>query len=278
MADIELGANLLGARYGTPWPGHEACPDALNDTVRVLLAHRSVRAYLSDALPPGTLETLVAAAQSASTSSNLQAWSVVAVEDPARKARLAAVAGGQRHMLECPLLLVWLVDLSRLERVGAASARVLEGLDYLETFIVGVVDAAMAAQNAVVALEAMGLGGVYIGALRNDPAAVAVELGLPPRVMAAFGLCVGHPDPARPGEVKPRLPQAAVLHRERYDAAGEQDAVTAYDATLTGFSNRHGMPEQSWTGRVMGRVGTVASLKGRERIRAVLNGLGFPLR
>ena len=274
MADIEASAGLLHARYGVP----QADPDMLNGTVRLLLAHRSVRAYLPDRLPPGTLETLVAAAQSAATSSNLQAWSVVAVEDPGRKARLAEIAGGQKHMLRCPLLLVWLVDLSRLDRVGAASGRALEGLDYLETFLVGVVDAAMAAQNAVVALEAMGLGGVYIGALRNDPAAVALELGLPPRVMAAFGLCVGYPDPARPGEVKPRLPQAAVLHREQYDAAREADAVAAYDATLTGFSDRHGMPEQSWTGRVIGRVGTRAALRGRDRMRAVLGALGFPLR
>ena len=44
-----------------------------------LLAHRSVRAYLPDALPEGTLAHLVAAAQSAPTSSNLQAWSVIAI-------------------------------------------------------------------------------------------------------------------------------------------------------------------------------------------------------
>ena len=94
MADVEPGApgaDLLGARYGSE-SGPAMAADALNGTVRLLLAHRSVRAYLPDRLPPGTLETLVAAAQSAATSSNLQAWSVVAVEDPARKARLAAVA------------------------------------------------------------------------------------------------------------------------------------------------------------------------------------------
>jgi len=65
----------------------------LNPVIEQLLAHRSVRAYLPDPLPEGTLQTLVAAAQSASNSSNLQAWSVVAVQDTARKARLAALAG-----------------------------------------------------------------------------------------------------------------------------------------------------------------------------------------
>ena len=52
-----------------------------NEVIASLLAHRSVRAFLRDPLPPGTLERLVAAASSASTSSNLQTWSVVAVAD-----------------------------------------------------------------------------------------------------------------------------------------------------------------------------------------------------
>ena len=273
MTDTDLA--LLRARYGEQAPASLA---PLNETLRLLLGHRSVRAYLPTPLPPGTLETLVAAAQSAATSSNLQAWSVVAVADPARKARLAAVADDQRHILQCPMLLVWLVDLSRLDRVGAAQGQALEGLDYLETFLVGAVDAALAAQNAVVALQAMGLGCVYIGALRNDPAAVARELGLPPRVMGVFGLCVGYPDPAAPAEVKPRLPQGTVLHREQYSTSGEADATAQYDATLAEFSQQQGMKDASWTGRVASRIGTVAALRGRDRLRQVLETLGFPLR
>jgi nitroreductase len=82
-----IDAALLQARYGA-----DAVPAAgkLNEVLRCLLAHRTVRAYLPDALPPGTLETLVAAAQSAASSSNLQLWSVIAVEDAGRKARREA--------------------------------------------------------------------------------------------------------------------------------------------------------------------------------------------
>jgi hypothetical protein len=60
-----------------------------NDVIAGLLQHRSVRAYLADPLPEGTIETLVAAAQSAASSSNLQVWSVVTVEDPERIDALA---------------------------------------------------------------------------------------------------------------------------------------------------------------------------------------------
>ena len=65
----------------------------------------------------------------------------------------------------------------------------------------------------VVAAESLGLGTVYIGAMRNDPQRVAELVGLPKQAVVVFGLCVGHPDPAAKAEVKPRLPQSSVLQR-----------------------------------------------------------------
>jgi nitroreductase len=127
--------DLVQARYGI----HSFNPKQLwNGTLATLLSHRSVRAYLPDALPPQTLETLVAAAQSASTSSNLQTWSVVAVEDPGRKDRLAQLAGNQSHIRQCPLFLVWLADLARLHYLAAQRGLAAEGLDYLDLAASGI--------------------------------------------------------------------------------------------------------------------------------------------
>lgn len=266
---------LLCERYGV-----DAVPAAgkFNEVVRCLIEHRSVRAYLPDALPPGTIETLVAAAQSAATSSNMQTWSVIAVEDAGRKARLAEVANKQAHIVQAPLFLVWLADVSRLERVAAANNRVLENRDYLETFVVAAMDAALAAQNAVVALESMGLGAVYIGALRNNPEFVAAELGLPPRVMPMFGLCVGYPDPAKPAAIKPRLPQSVILSRERYAPQDEMAQVAHYDEKLAAFSRAQGMGDVNWTGRILTRFADIKGMSGRERMRAMMKALGFELR
>jgi nitroreductase len=111
-------ASLLNARYRETLP----VPAIWNATLDVFLSHRSVRAYLPDALPEGPIEILIAAAQSAASSSNLQAWSVIAVEQPARKVRLAELAGNQKHIVEAPLLLVWLVDLNRLGQIAAANS------------------------------------------------------------------------------------------------------------------------------------------------------------
>ncbi|BBK31582.1 nitroreductase [Stella humosa] len=264
----------LAARYGD-----DAAPAAgpWNETIAQLLQHRSVRAYLPTALPTGTLETLVAAAQSAATSSNLQTWSVVSVTDPAVRAKLAAIAGGQKHIEQCPLYLVWLADLSRLARIAEAEGRVLEGLPFLEPFLVASIDAALAAQNAVVAAESLGLSTLYIGAMRNDVVAVAELLGLPPGVAGVFGLCVGYADPAAPSEVKPRLPQDGVLHHGTYRIGDEVARRAAYDERMGAFSRRNEMQADTWTERVLSRIASVKALRGRDRLKAALRRIGFPL-
>jgi nitroreductase len=272
-AEGSVGAALT-ARYGVDAP---AAGVAWSDTLQGLLQHRSVRAYLPDPLEAGTLEAIVAAAQSAASSSNQQFWSVVAVEDPDRKGRLADLAGGQAHIRQAPLFLIWLADLNRANAIAKQAGQGNEALDYLESLVVSVADATLAAQNAVVALESLGLGSVYIGAIRNRPEAVAEELGLPPLVLPVFGLCVGRIDPAKPGEVKPRLPQAAVLHRETYSTAQEA-TVSAYNETLRAFQRSQGLPETGWTDAVVNRVSKLRSLNGRERLRDALHGFGFRLR
>lgn len=248
-----------------------------NETIETLLSHRTVRSYLPAALPDGALELAVSAAQSAPSSSNLQAWDVIAVEDVALKSRLNILAGNQRQIDEAPVLLIWLANLSRLRKVAAERSIPSEGLDYLESFLIGAIDAALAAQNALVALESLGLGTCYIGALRNHPQAVAAELGLPPEVVAVFGMTVGVPDPRAVSAVKPRLPQRVVLHRERYAPAQPAD-LEAYDGTLRGFQVEQKMPSVDWTEQAARRISSTEALRNRDQLRQELTGLGFQLR
>lgn len=268
--------SLLNARYGDAEPG--LAPD-WNPVIEQLLSHRSVRAFRSDEVSEAQLEAMIAAAQSASSSSNLQAWSVVAVRDPARRADLADLAGGQAHIRQAPLQLVWLADLARLERIANQLGRPSAALDYLEMLLVGTVDAALAAQNAVMAAQSMGLGTVYIGAMRNRPEAVARLLQLPPRVVAVFGLCVGYPDPEQPAAIKPRPPQRVVLHRETYSLPVQDEGVAAYNAVMRRFYDEQGMQVHgTWAVHSAKRVAGPESLSGRDRLVEALKALGFPLR
>lgn len=274
MQKTEPKFSALAERYGA-----EAVPQAgpWNDAIALLLSHRSVRGYRPDPVPVGTLETLVAAAQSAATSSNLQTWSVVAVNEPAKRTEFAKIANNQKHIEECPLFLAFCADVSRNERLAKAEGQVLEGLPYLETFLVAAIDAALAAQNAVVAAESIGLSTVYIGAMRNNVGRVAELLELPPGVVCVFGLCVGYPKTGAESSVKPRLPQPAVLFHERYDASREEELRKSYDDELARFSKAHEMSQYSWTERVLNRMGPLKSMSGRHTLKSALRALGFPL-
>ncbi|MFV8164822.1 NADPH-dependent oxidoreductase [Mycobacterium sp. 134] len=261
------------ARYGDI----DAVLGVHSETLALQLAHRSVRKFTAEPVTDEQLSALVAAAQSAATSSNLQPWSVIAIRDPQRKARLATLANNQQFINEAPLFLVWVADLGRARRLAQRSGAALDGADYLETTIIGFVDTALAAQNAVVAAESLGLGTVFVGAIRNHPEEVAAELGLPPHAVATFGLAVGTPDPTENAGIKPRLPQHAVLHRERYDAQTADSHLPAYDERLAVYNNRYGL-SGSWSERVLSRLAGPHSLSGRHRLREQLERLGLPSR
>lgn len=285
LADVSTVTGLtplLRARYGgtgvpSSQPAFPAESPATLGVLETLLSHRSVRAFLPDALPAGTLDILIAAAQSAPSSSNLQAWSVISVQDPARKARLAVLAGRQAHIEEAPLFLAWIADHARLQQVARDAGQDADGLRYLDSFLVSAIDAGLAAQNVVVAAESLGLGTVYIGALRNRPEEVAQELGLAPGQVAILGLVVGRPDQQRPAAVKPRLPQAVVHHRERYASAELPQHVAAYDRELGRYYAAQGLPENRWSEHAVSRVANADALNGRATLKESLSRLGFEL-
>lgn len=265
--------SALYARYGKAAP---AIKLATGPVLDALLDHRSVRHFTSAPLPADTIEQLVAAAQSAPSSSNLQTWSVIAVESQAGRERLADLTGPQPHLRTAPLVLAWLADLSRIERIATRNGREAGGLDYLDTFLMAVIDAALAAQNAALAAEALGLGTVFLGALRNHPEEVAEVLGTPPLVFPVFGLVIGHPDPARLATVKPRLPQASVLHREHYRIPADSDSeIGDYDAALRRFQADESLAGSDWSTQVVDRLRDAGALKGRDRLYQALLNAGF---
>lgn len=216
----------LKKRYGG---GIADEPVVWSDVVDHLLNHRSVRRFLPDPVTEAQLRTIVAAAQSAPSSSNLHAWSVVAVTDAQLREQLSELVGNQPQVRHAPLQLVWMADLSMLDRLSQSKAHAAEGLDYLEMFLLGALDAALAGQNASIAAQSIGLATGYIGGIRNQMDKVAELLGVPPRVAPVFGMCVGTADPAQPTSIKPRPPQSVVLHRNRYGAEAALPGLQQYD-------------------------------------------------
>ena len=243
---------LIDARYGTQTP---AIPEALwNPVLESLLGHRSIRAFQETPLAKGIVPLLVAAAQSAPTTAHIQPWSVLVVEDAELRNKLAELSGGQPHIRQAPLFLVWLLDFARLRRIAQRHGINPEGLSSLGTFEFGLGDALIAAQNTVVAAESLGLGTVYIGAFRRRTEEVWSLLDLPKEVLPVVGLAVGYPDPSKPSAVKPRLPQHLVAHHERYDEALLETDLEAYDQRFQDFLASQGQPRVPWTQQTAERI------------------------
>ena len=254
-------------------------PNAILDLIH---CHGSVRRYRPDPIPAETIEALVLAGQRASTSSNLQMTSVVAVTEQATRARLAELCGNQAHIAQAPVFLAWCADLKRLDR--ACELRDVDQVtDYVENFLVAAVDVAIAAQNAALAAESLGLGICYIGSIRNNTARVIELLELPRLVFPVVGMTIGWPV-AQP-MIRPRLPVSAVLHWERYDPQPKDAEMLEYDRMMidTGiYEGRQvpvpGKPEQmenyGWTEHSARRVAKA----WRTELREVLEQQGFGLK
>ncbi|MFC5449370.1 NADPH-dependent oxidoreductase [Paenibacillus aestuarii] len=265
----------------------------MNETLDVLTSHESVRGFQNMPIPEEALQAILTSARSAPTSSNLQAYSIIVVQDDERKARLAELSGNQAFILEAPVFLVFCADIYRLKYITQRQGYRFAA-DTLEMFLLASVDAALALQNALVAAESMGMAAVPVGSIRNHPAAVASELGFPEGVFALAGLAVGIEREGVRRGVKPRLPERVTVHKEQYSTAQMDEGLAAYDETMIGrrtYDGRRvsmaGEPERvgveyGWTehsARRCTRPETIAaSASLRENLKQVLEQLGFAIR
>jgi nitroreductase len=245
----------------------------VNETIKLLQSHRSIRKFADEPLADDVVAEIVRSGMAAATSSNVEATTVIRVRNPNTRARIAEVAGGQEHIKTCGAFLVWCADLLR-PGLGCEIGGSTMTTGMTEQFIIATVDVALAAQNAVVAAESLGLGICYIGAIRNDPQTVSDLLGLPDQVYPVFGLCIGVP--AQDPDVKPRFPVEVVLKEEVYSSDGDFEGIAAYDNTMRAYyrSRTGGTKDSTWSDEMAGL------LEGERRphMRSFLANRGFEMR
>ncbi len=248
----------------------ERSVEGIHDLLR---SHRSIRTFVDEPLDDEVVADIVTSGLCAATSSNLQATTVIRVRNPEVRLQIAEVAGGQNQIITAGAFLVWCADLNRSRRAcEMAGGSMTSGMT--EQFIIATVDVSLAAQNAVVAAEAQGLGICYIGAIRNDPQTVSDLLQLPADVYPVFGLCVG--EPAQDPEVKPRLPLEVVLKDDIYHHEGEAELIKAYDDVVREYyrTRSGGTKESAWTEE----IARLVDGERRPHMRQFLADRGFELR
>jgi FMN reductase (NADPH) len=248
-------------------------------TIELMAQHGSVRHYKPDPVPSSLIEEIVAAGQRASTSSNLQTYSVIATTDDKKRKKLQEITGGQAHLTQAPVFLLWCADFSRLKRACLHQGYEVDA-SYLENFLVAAVDAAIASQNAGLAAESLGLGFCYIGAIRNQPREVISLFGLPQLVFPVFGMTIGWP--VKAPLIRPRLPLNAILHWEEYQE-DDLSLLEDYDQSMidTGIYagrqvDRQDQPQAlyGWMEHSARRV----SKPSRPQLRETIQEVGFSLK
>ncbi|GLB58643.1 oxygen-insensitive NADPH nitroreductase [Cytobacillus sp. NCCP-133] len=229
----------------------------MNEVTNLLMAHSSVRHFEDKPLSSEQIEAIVLSAQAASTSSFVQAYSIIGVTDKEKKAKLAEFAGNQRYVAENGHFFVFCADLHRHEVIGQMENKdVKPSIESTEKFMVAVIDAALAAQNAAVAAESMGLGICYIGGIRNHLDGVSELLKTPDRVIPLFGLAVGYP--SKKNDKKPRLPLQHIYHENEYMQEEEayREELIMYNRIISEYYEERtdGKRMDTWTGQIGGML------------------------
>lgn len=245
----------------------------MTPTIDLMRSHRSIRKFSDRPVDDETLAGIVAAAQCAATSHFIQACTVIRVKDPEKREPIAQLAGPQPWVARAPVFLVFCADLTRLETACRMHEVAMEK-GWAEQFVSATVDAALMAQNVLLAAESLGMGGVFIGGIRNDPQTVCDLLDIPDQAYPVFGMCLGWP--AHDPPPKPRLPVEAVLFTDRYPDARDMDLLRAYDRTTNDYylHRNSNLKDETWTRQMAEFTSRVI----RPHMKAFLEKKGFFLK
>lgn len=225
----------------------------MNEVIATILNHRSIRHFEDKPLTDEQIKTIVSCAQAAATSSFIQAYSIIGIKDKEKKERLAELAGNQEYVAKNGHFFVFCADLYRHTVIGEREQKnVTPALESTEKFMVALIDTALAAQNAVMAAESMGLGICYIGGIRNNLEEVKKLLNIPDRVIPLFGLAVGYP--AAITDQKPRLPFEHIYHEDEYEQDREiyNSQLIQYDELISQYYDNRtgGQRKDRWTEQI----------------------------
>jgi len=245
----------------------------MNDVIKLLQSHRSIRKFADKPLDQETINTIIASGQAAATSNNVQATTVIHVTNPETREKLATAAGGQKYVETAGAFFVFCADLKRsAQACELKDGKFSQGMT--EDFIIATVDVALFAQNCTVAAESLGMGICYIGGLRNNPAEVSKLVGLPENVYPVFGLCIGYPE--QDPDIKPRLPLDSVLMHDTYKEDALAPGIAAYDAHIAEYyrTRAGGTKDSSWSDEMQALLGK----ESRPHMRGFLESKGFTMR
>jgi nitroreductase/FMN reductase [NAD(P)H] len=248
---LEKLKEALRARFGTA-PDLKDAPKGV-DVLADMANRRVIRRYTDQPVDPALLDTLCAVALSAPSKSDLQQGDIVIVSDKGQREKLEALLPDNPWVKAAPVFLVFCGN-NRRHRLLFDWRRRPFVNDYLDPFFNAAVDAGIVLATFIAAADRVGLGTCPISAIRNHAQQVSDILSLPAHVFPVAALGAGWP--SFPGVMSPRLGLDVSIHRDRYDEAGLQEKIAAYDKRRDSvqpyrsqrYTDRFGeSPEYGWS-------------------------------
>jgi FMN reductase (NADPH)/FMN reductase [NAD(P)H] len=209
----------------------------------VFLGRRSVRQYADTPVALEMKRSILEAALRAPTAGNMMLYSIIEVDDPTVKDRLAVTCDNQPFIAQAPWVLVFLADYQRtmdcftFAGAGASSGAAPAERPREADLLLACCDALIAAQTAVIAAEAHGLGSCYIGDIMENWETHRDLLRLPRWTFPVTMLCLGWPTDGQARRPQPsRFPHRVVVHRNTYRNVTQPDIEEMYGSPGDGRS------------------------------------------
>jgi nitroreductase len=195
------------------------------DTLKTLLEHRSIRKFQNKPVEEDILNTILEAGSRASTTGNMQVYSIIITRDEERKKKVWEYHFKQNMVLEAPLLLTFCADFNRFNK-WCLQRDAVPGYDNFLSFMTASIDALLVAQNVAVAAESFGLGICYLGTTTYMADKLVEFYHCPKGVVPITTLVVGYPS-EDPG-LTDRLPMKGIIHDEIYRDYSAEDIDRIY--------------------------------------------------
>ncbi len=187
--------------------------------------HRSIRKYKNDPVPEAILKEVLLAGTRASTTGNMQVYSIIVSTDKSVKEKLWEAHFRQNMVLQAPVILTFCADFNRFS-LWCRQRMADPGYGNFLSFFTAAIDALLAAQNCALEAESHGLGICYLGTTTYHAGTIIDILELPDLVVPVTTLVMGYPDESP--ELTDRLPLEAVVHYGKYRNYSESDIDELY--------------------------------------------------
>jgi hypothetical protein len=163
----------------------------------------------------------------ASTTGNMQVYSIIITTEEQVKNDLAPLHFNQKMITEAPIVLTFCADFNRFNK-WCLLRKAEPGYDNFLSFMTGAIDALLVAQTVCIAAESHGLGICYLGTTTYNAHKIITMLNLPRGVVPITTVTLGWPS-EKPAQVD-RLPLEAIIHKETYSDYSDEDIEKYYKA------------------------------------------------